>query len=524
MTSAAAGQVATTTTINAPAAVPAGVPLTITGQVLSGMGGPVAGAQVQVTHTFYPHVYGEPSSAQSTVTTGVDGTFTLTLTPAAGTHAVKAVYAGDATYTASASTDASFIAAKDETTLALAATRSSGLRTTFTASGSRTPLQQPTVAWAGATVRLQQYEKGKGWQDVKTLTLDSTGTATWTTRADVSSSSRWRAAIDAGDTYQGAVSDTVSVAAYGPQQVSLSGPRTIVDERTGTLKVRVRPAGKPVKVAVQQRQGGWKTVGHVTTNRDGKALVKVSPRTASSYRVTVQSSGKTLASRTVTVEVTPVIAPVRLPAASPRPRISLPAQPRATTPGADPVITRIDDRTWASMVGRSWHAGCPVGRDGLRLLRVNYFGYDGYRHRGELVVATRAAQKMARGLSGLYRAQVPIRSMYRVDRFGWSERVNGADDYASMAAGNTSAFNCRDVVGRPGRTSPHALGRSLDINPWENPYRSKADGWVPNSAWAGRPDAGKYTWRSRTDLVVRTLAAAGLRWTYGTDDIHHFDA
>ena len=42
------------------------------------------------------------------------------------------------------------------------------------------------------------------------------------------------------------------------------------------------------------------------------------------------------------------------------------------------------------MVGRSWHAGCPVGRDGLRLLRVNYVDFSGYRRRGELVVAAGA--------------------------------------------------------------------------------------------------------------------------------------
>ena len=62
--------------------------------------------------------------------------------------------------------------------------------------------------------------------------------------------------------------------------------------------------------------------------------------------------------------------------------------------------------------------------------------------------------------------------MYRVDRFGYSSRLRGGDDYASMAAGNTSVFNCRDVVNRPGVRSPHSYGRALDVNTWENPYRS----------------------------------------------------
>ena len=88
--------------------------------------------------------------------------------------------------------------------------------------------------------------------------------------------------------------------------------------------------------------------------------------------------------------------------------------------------------------------------------------------------------------------------MYRVDRFGWSSRSRGGDDYASMAAGNTSAFNCRDVTGRPGVRSPHSWGRSLDVNTWENPYRS-AQGIVPNSLVAAAlAPAGRLALAART--------------------------
>ena len=50
---------------------------------------------------------------------------------------------------------------------------------------------------------------------------------------------------------------------------------------------------------------------------------------------------------------------------------------------------------------------------------------------------------MIAALAEMYARGFPIRSMYRVDRFGWSGRLHGGDDYRSMAAGNTSAFNCR---------------------------------------------------------------------------------
>ena len=78
----------------------------------------------------------------------------------------------------------------------------------------------------------------------------------------------------------------------------------------------------------------------------------------------------------------------------------------------------------------------------------------------------------------MYDGRYPIRRMYRVDRFGWSKKLHGANDYASMRADNTSAFNCRSVVNKPGVLSPHARGRAVDMNTWENPYRS-ATGLVP---------------------------------------------
>ena len=214
--------------------------------------------------------------------------------------------------------------------------------------------------------------------------------------------------------------------------------------------------------------------------------------------------------------------PVRLPGAAPRPRVNLPDQPHAVGEGANPVVRPIPNRVWNQMTGRSWHSGCPVGRAGLRYLRINYWDYRGYRRRGELVASSGAVHQMADALAEMYRKNLPIRAMYRVDRFGWSKRVRGADDYRSMAAGNTSAFNCRDVVGKPGTRSPHSYGRSLDVNTWENPYRSR-QGTVPNTWWMGHSHA-RVAWRSRSHRVVQVMASHGLRWTYGNGDTQHFDA
>ncbi|KRB77030.1 hypothetical protein ASE01_09710 [Nocardioides sp. Root190] len=313
-----------------------------------------------------------------------------------------------------------------------------------------------------------------------------------------------------------------------PTVTTLSGPDRVVDEQSIPLRITWHTAtGEPVvgKVSLQRRSGeGWVTTNTVTTGEDGSVVIDVRARSDSRWRAL--SLGTPTAARSVSgvheIDNLPPGRPVVLSEAAPRPRISLPAQPRATIAGAAPRISTISDAVWRSMVGRSWHKGCPVGRSALRLLRINYWDYSGYRRQGEVVAAASVVRQIAAALTDLYHAGIPIRSMYRVDRFGWSKRLQGADDHASMAAGNTSVFNCRWVVGRRGVRSPHSYGRSLDVNTWENPYRSR-QGWVPNTWWRGHSHA-RVAWRTSSHQVVRIMMARGLRWTYRTNDSQHFDA
>ncbi|HYH54207.1 MAG TPA: M15 family metallopeptidase [Solirubrobacterales bacterium] len=125
---------------------------------------------------------------------------------------------------------------------------------------------------------------------------------------------------------------------------------------------------------------------------------------------------------------------------------------------AEPVGPQLRQR----MTGVSWHRGCPVGLNQLRLLRVTHWGFDGKVHRGRLVVHRDSAQSMLRVLRELHRLRFPIRRMRLVDAYG-------ADDHRSMDADNTSAFNCRFVAGT-NRWSEHAYGHAIDVNPVENPY------------------------------------------------------
>ena len=89
-------------------------------------------------------------------------------------------------------------------------------------------------------------------------------------------------------------------------------------------------------------------------------------------------------------------------------------------------------------------------------------GFDGREHLGELVVHQADVTAVAIAFKLMWDARVPIERMRLVDDYG------GSDD-ASMAANNTSAFNCRRVAGT-GTWSQHAYGRAIDINPVQNPY------------------------------------------------------
>lgn len=199
-------------------------------------------------------------------------------------------------------------------------------------------------------------------------------------------------------------------------------------------------------------------------------------------------------------------------------------QPPAAKPAATAFVGRaepIDAELRQRMTGVSWHRGCPVGFAGLRLLTVSHWGFDGEAHHGRLVVNRDQAEEVVAAMRSLFRLRYPIRQMRLVDAYG-------ADDHRSMAADNTSAFNCRFVAGSGGVWSQHAYGRALDLNPLENPY-------VTASGYVSPPGGAPYIDRSqrakglihRGGPVVRAFAASG--WEWGGNwawpkDYQHFSA
>lgn len=121
-------------------------------------------------------------------------------------------------------------------------------------------------------------------------------------------------------------------------------------------------------------------------------------------------------------------------------------------------------RVTAAELGGSWRPGCPVGPSQLRAMKVGYWGFDGRRHTGVLVVNTSAVAAIRTAFAAIEKAKFPIRRMEPVAAYG-------GNDNRSMAHDNTSAFNCRlAVTDGPKSWSEHAYGEAVDIDTFENPY------------------------------------------------------
>ncbi|MCB0971502.1 MAG: M15 family metallopeptidase [Acidimicrobiales bacterium] len=181
--------------------------------------------------------------------------------------------------------------------------------------------------------------------------------------------------------------------------------------------------------------------------------------------------------------------------------------PPAPGEDAPPYRVHVEPVTAADL-GSSYEPGCPVGPEALRRVRVDYWGYDGEVHRGDLIVAASVADDVGWAFGELYDARFQIRRIHPVARYG-------GDDDASMAANNTSAFNCRRVTGGSG-WSEHAYGTAIDINPIQNPYVSSGGTVLPSEGeiWADR-SLRVPGMIHRNGVVVRTFT--GLGWGWGGD-------
>jgi D-alanyl-D-alanine carboxypeptidase len=188
--------------------------------------------------------------------------------------------------------------------------------------------------------------------------------------------------------------------------------------------------------------------------------------------------------------------------------------------GFEGSISKLGAALRRRMRGSSWHKGCPVALDDLRLLNLGYRGFDREVHRGRMIVRKQWALPVLGVFRTLFRAKFRFRRIALADVFE-------GDDHKLMKANITSAFNCRFVEGQQGVWSEHAYGRAIDINPVQNPYVS-GDTILPP---AGERYLNRKRWRPGMihggDVVVSAFASLGWGWGghfHSLKDYMHFSA
>ncbi len=192
-----------------------------------------------------------------------------------------------------------------------------------------------------------------------------------------------------------------------------------------------------------------------------------------------------------------------------------PAPPASATPGFTASVRQVT----AQDLYASWRPGCPVGPSDLREVALSHWGFDGAVRTGRLVVHVDQVPAVLGVFRRLFEVGFPVERMVPVDAYG-------GDDDASMAANNTSAFNCRTIAGTS-TWSLHAYGRAVDVNPVQNPYVTSR---------GVEPAAGR-AYLDRADVrpgmavaggpLVQAFRAVG--WGWGGDfttskDYQHFSA
>jgi D-alanyl-D-alanine carboxypeptidase len=167
------------------------------------------------------------------------------------------------------------------------------------------------------------------------------------------------------------------------------------------------------------------------------------------------------------------------------------------------VINAEVTQTTPAEVETTYHAGCPVGPSKLRTVAMNFYGRDKKMHRGLLIVRSDLTTEVIRSFDTALRHRFRIAKMKNPNVYGGSDTVQ-------MEANNTSAFNCRQVVGNPYKLSPHSYGTSIDVNPVQNPYRDVTGKWWPENG---------------TSYIDRSPVRAGMltKDSYLTEKLRSYD-
>lgn len=185
------------------------------------------------------------------------------------------------------------------------------------------------------------------------------------------------------------------------------------------------------------------------------------------------------------------------------------------------LVEKIDEDVKARINGKSYGEDCDVPYEELRYIRVLHKNYEGETQIGEMIVNKSVAADVVDIFKDLYYADYLIERMVLVDEYN-------ADDNASMADNNSSAFNFRFIDGTTKRSS-HSDGLAIDINPRYNPYVRTIDGKqnvipVNGTEYADRSVDNPYYIR-KDDICYKAFTERGFSWGgewKNSKDYQHF--
>jgi hypothetical protein len=185
--------------------------------------------------------------------------------------------------------------------------------------------------------------------------------------------------------------------------------------------------------------------------------------------------------------------------------------PRPATDDFTVEVTEVPDDVLARS---TWSPECPAPREELRYVLLVFWGFDGRTHTGELLLRADAVDAVVAGLAHLHERRFPIEEM----------RIVTEADLDAPATGdgnNTTAFVCRPTRGST-TWSEHAQGRSIDINPFHNPY-VKGEVVLPElaTAYADRTNVRPgMLFDADVEPFLRAGWGWGGHWTSLTDPMH----
>ena len=153
--------------------------------------------------------------------------------------------------------------------------------------------------------------------------------------------------------------------------------------------------------------------------------------------------------------------------------------------------------------------------DGLSLVDVLYYSFDGRKHQGQIIVNRELEDDVYEIFDFIEKILFPIGKVVPIIAYQWS-------DYNSMADNNSSSFNFRVIEGTT-KLSMHSLGRAVDINPVQNPVIYPNGVIAPQGAKYFPKERGTFT---EDNAIVQEFLRRGWHWGGNFDqpkDYHHFE-